>query len=232
MPLISISIVALNLGQSAGTPLVIYNIRLTGLLMTRTKPQCGWPTAVAVVTWHLPGDWWCHTGCHHSLAQKGWGQAVYLCVGRHLVVVAAGSEKTRAGGSRGFLIYKDSPVWTPCVATPWMQTQTGLPRGAYTYGHIHKHTHMLHYNDVHASCTFHCPFILVEVYISICVHVCVCFNGWVWVIQCPSSLQVCPVDSLLPGWWNGARCHWALSRRGGECNQSDWVMWRLFIFPH
>lgn len=80
MPLVSISIVALNLDQSAGTPLVIYNIRLTGLLMTRTKPQCGRPTAVAVVTWHLPGDWRCHAGCHHSLAQEGEGRGACMCV--------------------------------------------------------------------------------------------------------------------------------------------------------
>lgn len=38
------------------------------------------------------------------------GWMVYLCIGRHLVVVAAGTEKTRAVGDRGFLIYKDSPV--------------------------------------------------------------------------------------------------------------------------
>lgn len=175
MPLISISIVTLNLGQSAGTPLVIYNIRLTGLLMTRTKPQCGWPTAVAVVTWHLPGDWWCHTGCHHSLAQEGWGvgaSGVFVCW-EAFGGCGSWQWEDKGRGGRGFLIYKDSPVWTPCEATPWMQTQTGLPRGTYTYWHIHKHTHMLHCNDVHKSCTFHCRFILAETYISICVHVCV-----------------------------------------------------------
>lgn len=118
MLLISISIVALNLGQSAGTPLVIYNIRLTGLLTTRTKPQCSCTAAVAVVTWHLPGDWWCHTGCHHSLAQKGrdGGRGVSrqsICVlGRHLVVVAAGSEKTRGVGAGGFSFIK-TPLCEP-----------------------------------------------------------------------------------------------------------------------
>lgn len=48
--------------------------------MNRTKPQCGWSTAVSGVTWHLPGDWWCHANCHHSLAQREEGCEPDICV--------------------------------------------------------------------------------------------------------------------------------------------------------
>lgn len=147
MPLVSISMVALNLDQSAGTPLVIYNIRLTGLLMTRTKPQCGRPTAVAVVTWHLPGDWRCHAGCHHSLAQEEGVGGVRVCGcvhwGGHLVVVAAGSEKTRGWGGgqgQGAPSFIKTPLCEPHVRPhPGCKVKTGLPRCTHTCTFINTH---------------------------------------------------------------------------------------------
>lgn len=158
MPTISISTVILNLEQCAGTPLIIYNIRLTSLLMLRTKPQCGKPTAVVVPTWCVSGDWRCHAGCNHSLVHReegdGW-VGVWMCgcvfqelVG-DLVVVAAGCNKSKWGQ---FFFNKGLSVWTQSNTTPWMCFTT---YGFNTFFYIFRGVFQL----VMCTSTNHCSWI-------------------------------------------------------------------------
>lgn len=54
-------------------------------------------------------------------------------------------------GGRGFLFYKDSPVWAQCKVTPWMQT--GWLRWTHSTSIS---TPMLHYKSAHTTFVFTC----------------------------------------------------------------------------